>query len=89
MLVCPCFQATNISLRPDPNYFAASHSLYTFAAAGTVLFVEFWLIRQLGVNGAVYLIGSLNLLVVLTLLMCFRQIARGAPRTCVAFPFKI
>jgi spermidine synthase len=76
----PLFSGYTHFLRPDPNYFAASYSLYNFAAAGTVLFVEFWLIRQVGINGAVYLIGSLNLLVAVTLLICFRQIARGAPR---------
>jgi len=76
----PLFSGYTHFLRPDPNYFASSYSLYNFAAAGTVLFVEFWLIRQVGINGAVYLIGSLNLLVAVLLLISFRRIARGAPR---------
>ncbi len=76
----PLFSGYTHFLRPDPNYFASSYSLYNFAAAGTVLFVEFWLIRQVGINGAVYVIGSLNLLVAVILLVSFRQIARGVPR---------
>ena len=76
----PLFSGYTHYLRPDPNYFASSYSLYNFAAAGTVLFVEFWLIRQVGINGAVYFIGSLNLLVAIILLISFRRIAGGAPR---------
>jgi spermidine synthase len=76
----PLFSGYAHFLRPGPNYFVSSYSLYNFAAAGTVLFVEFWLVRQVGVNGAVYLVGSLNLLVAVTLLISFRRIARGAPR---------
>ena len=76
----PLFAGYTHFLRPDPGYFAASYSLYNFAAAGTVLLVEFWLIRQAGINESVYLIGGLNLLVAVILLTGFRHIARGAPR---------
>ena len=76
----PLFSGYAHFLRPGPNYFASSYSLYNFAAAGTVFFVEFWLVREVGVNGAVHLVGGLNLLVAVTLLICFRQIARGASR---------
>jgi len=76
----PLFSGYTHFLRPDPNYFASSYSLYNFAAAGTVFIVEFWLVREAGINGAVYLVGGLNLLVAITLLACFRQISRGAPR---------
>lgn len=76
----PLFSGYAHFIQPRPQTFAAVYSLYNFAAAGTVLFVEFWLIRQFGVNGAVYAVGGLNILVAGILLLSFRQVARGAPR---------
>ena len=40
-------------LRPRRGYFAVSYALYNFGAAATVVVIEFWLIREVGIRDAV------------------------------------
>jgi len=74
----PLFAGYAQQLRPRQGYFAASYAVYNFGAAATVIVIEFWLIRQVGIREAVLYMGALNGLVALTLLTLYAQVARSA-----------
>ncbi|MDC1287347.1 tetratricopeptide repeat protein [Gammaproteobacteria bacterium] len=76
----PLFAGYAQQLRPRQGYFAASYAVYNFGAAATVIIVEFWLIRQVGIRQTVLYMGALNGLVALVLLTLYAQVARGAAR---------
>jgi spermidine synthase len=74
----PLFAGYAQLLRPRQGYFAASYAIYNFGAAATVIVVEFWLIRQVGIRDAVLYMGALNGLVALVLLTLYAQVANSA-----------
>lgn len=45
--------------------FACSYAVYNIGAAATVIIIEFWLIREVGITDAVLYMGALNSLVAL------------------------
>jgi len=71
----PLFAGYIHKLRPRDDYFATSYGIYNLAAAGTVIFIEFWLIRQIGIKQSVFFMSTLNILVVLCLLIFFRKVS--------------
>jgi len=73
----PLFAGYAQQLRPRQGYFAASYAIYNFGAAATVIVVEFWLIRQVGIRDAVLYMGALNGLVALVLLTLYAPVARS------------
>jgi len=74
----PLFAGYAQQLRPRQGYFAASYAIYNFGAAATVIVVEFWLIRAVGIREAVLYMGALNGLVALVLLTLYAQVASSA-----------
>ena len=73
----PLFAGYAQQLRPRQGYFAASYAVYNFGAAATVIVVEFWLIRQVGIREAVLYMGALNGLVALVLVTLYAPVARA------------
>jgi len=71
----PLFAGYAQQLRPRQGYFAASYAIYNFGAAATVIVIEFWLIRQVGIRESVLYMGALNGLVALVLLTLYAQVA--------------
>jgi spermidine synthase len=56
--------------------FAHAYTIYNFGAAVTVLAIEFWLLRAVGLTGAVLAIAGINLTVALTLRFGFADLAQ-------------
>jgi len=75
----PVFAGYVNQLRPSEGYFASSYGIYNFAAALTVIFIEFWLIRETGIKQAVFYIALLNVLVAIGLFSMFRDVASSVP----------
>ena len=73
----PLFAGYAQLLRPRQGYFAASYAIYNFGAAATVIVIEFWLIREVGIRDAVLYMGALNGLVALVLVTLYAQVARA------------
>jgi predicted membrane-bound spermidine synthase len=73
----PLFAGYAQLLRPRQGYFAASYAVYNLGAAATVIVIEFWLIRQVGIREAVLYMGALNGLVALVLVTLYAQVARA------------
>jgi spermidine synthase len=76
----PVFAGYAHRLRPDEGYFSSTYGVYNFAAAVTVIVIEFWLIRETGIKQAVFFIAILNIVVALGLVTFFRDVAGGAPQ---------
>lgn len=54
----PLFAGYAQQLRPRQGYFAASYAIYNFGAAATVIVVEFWLVREVGIRDALLYMGT-------------------------------
>jgi spermidine synthase len=74
----PLFAGYAQQLRPRQGYFAASYAVYNVGAAATVIVIEFWLIRQVGIREAVLYMGALNGLVALVLVTLYAPVARAS-----------
>ena len=75
----PVFAGYAHQLRPSEGYFSSTYGIYNLAAALTVIFIEFWLIRETGIKNAVFVIGALNALVAIGLLAFFKDVAGSVP----------
>ncbi|MFT4518367.1 MAG: spermidine synthase [Halioglobus sp.] len=73
----PLFAAYAHHLRASEGYFAKSYGLYNLGAALTVIFIEFWLIRQTGITHAVYYMAALNVAVAFFLILFFRPVSQN------------
>jgi predicted membrane-bound spermidine synthase/thioredoxin-like negative regulator of GroEL len=59
--------------------FARTYAIYNFGAAITVLLIEFWLIRALGIRNATFCIAGFNAFVAIVLLTAFDELRSQAP----------
>jgi len=74
----PLFAGYVHQLKPSNDYFAKSYGIYNIAAAVTVIFIEFWLIRQIGIKQSVFFMSTLNILVALGLFVFFKKLSSKA-----------
>jgi spermidine synthase len=65
-------------LRPG-DVFADGYMIYNLGAAITALLIEFWLLRELGLRGALIAIATANLGVAAVLRFCFAELRDAAP----------
>ena len=66
--------------------FARAYMVYNFGAALTVLLIEFWLLRELGIRTTVLAMAALNGLISLYLLLGFRELCVAPPAALEPLP---
>ena len=66
--------------------FARAYMIYNFGAALTVLLIEFWLLRELGIRATVLAMAALNGFISLCLLLGFRELRVAPPAALEPFP---
>ncbi len=71
--------------------FAKAYTIYNIGAALTVLLIEFWLIRKVGIRAATLCIAGINVFVALSLITVFRKLRNEVVETVkkkdIQFPF--
>jgi spermidine synthase len=75
----PIFSGYAARLAPGGKVFAKVYALYNFGAAFTVILIEFWLVRSLGIQLATICIAAFNAIVAVGLIMLFPTLRDAAP----------
>jgi len=84
----PLFAGYMSALRTEPM-FAAAYAVYNLGAALTVLLIEFWMIRWLGLRWSLLAIASVNLLTAGVLRLRFDGLRRDSGRQAEWFRFPL
>ncbi len=83
----PLFAGYLSRLSPGRS-FARAYAIHTFGAVLTILFVEFMLLRLIGIRKTVLTVASVNAFVSVALFMSFKELWKGIPKRAqyVHFP---
>lgn len=78
-----------LSRMQSDRVFAKAYTIYNFGAALTVLAIEFWLLRGLGIRGTVLMMASLNFLIAASLRIGFRDTDLTAKKLFESIPIEV
>jgi predicted membrane-bound spermidine synthase len=76
----PLFSGYLSALRPGRT-FSLAYAVYNLGAAATALAIEFWLLRQFGLKGAILALASLNGAIALSLRLGFADLREKSPES--------